>query len=682
MDQGGHATQDPSAPTPTGAAETTRRSALLGVVGAAAAAQAAWAQPARPSGAADAAAYGRLPAVFAAAISPDGTKIALGTNSDERGGVRILDLVSSAFTAGFDAANKQTLRSVDWADDGLALATVTQTFTTAQIESFGWRFRGSARLLEYSRFAAIDVAANRAVLLLDKTEDSEAMVSFGALVTPIAGDPGYGRIIASVSPLPNSDIGVFRVDLRSSRGRTVRRFPSSTVDVLLTETGEPIARSAIVDAKQNTWDVRAIDGKSERVLIAAASEFGQPPDLAGRTKDGRIVLRRSGGPNETWRLIAIDRASGAENVLLSDDRFDVSDVIIDRWTHVLVGASWIDDLEIRQTFFDPDLQRVYDSLREAAADGMATIESWSRDRSTFVVHSEQTGYAGGAYFLYRPAQQKFTLIARRYPGLREQATVQSITYRARDGAKVPAILTTPDQPLRTPSPLVVLIHGGPGARDAGHFNWWPQFLAARGYTVLQPNFRGSTGYGHTWRSAGYGEWGGLMSRDVEDGVRALMRSGRIDAQRIAFIGASYGAYAALTAGMQTPELARCVAGVGGVYDLPKLLGRDMSGVESKSSLADFLTTTIGALKTDRVALEAVSPTRNAARITAPVLLMHGTEDSVVDISQTRDLKAALTAAGKPPTYVELKGDDHWMSDGGTRTRMLEELDRFLAQHLA
>lgn len=664
----------------------SRRDTLLGALGAAvtsaAQAEAQAVDPAAADIASHAAAYGRLPAVSEVSISPDGKRVAVAANAGTGGGeIRVIDIASRTPLAVFRTSKGQTLRSVRWADDDIALGTISQTFTAAQIEAFGWRFRGSVRLLEYVRYVAMDMATKRSVLLLDKTEDSEAMSSFGMLETPIEGDPGYGRIVARASPLQDAEMAVFRVDLKTGRGVIVRRFPDETDDVLLNNAGAPIVRTGIIDAKKNTWDVRVVSGREERVLFGGSSEFGAPPGLLGQMPDGRVVLGQRGGPNETWRLIAVDLATGAQTTLFADDRYDTSRAIRDPWTRRVVGASWTDDLEPQQKFFDPALQGVYDSLRETVPDTMATIVDWTRDRSQFVVYAE-AGDAGGSYFRFTPATKALDLIGRRYPGLRHIASVASITYAARDGVRVPAILTTPDRPARTPSPLVVLIHGGPGARDSGEFDWWAHFLAARGYTVLQPNFRGSTGYGHTWRSAGYGQWGGLMSRDVEDGARVLIRSGRIDPKRIAFVGASYGAYAALTAAMQTPDLVCCAAGVGGVYDLPRLVAAMMGGAERNGVAADFFTTTIGALKTDKPALIAASPTLNAARITAPVLLMHGTEDSVVDISQTNGLRNALTAAGKPPSFVALKGDDHWLSDGATRTQMLTELGTFLARHLA
>jgi dipeptidyl aminopeptidase/acylaminoacyl peptidase len=172
-----------------------------------------------------------------------------------------------------------------------------------------------------------------------------------------------------------------------------------------------------------------------------------------------------------------------------------------------------------------------------------------------------------------------------------------------------------------------------------------------------------------------------MSRDVEDGVRAFIRSGRVDPSRVAFVGASYVAYASLTAAMQSPDLVRCAAGIGGVYDLSRFVAGRLRGTEKHGETADFWTKTIGSLSTDRAAPIERSPARNADRIKAPVLLIHGAEDSVVDVSQSAAMRDALVRAGAPPTYSILEGDDHWLSSSETRTRMLDELDRFLTRWL-
>ncbi|MFO1187458.1 MAG: prolyl oligopeptidase family serine peptidase [Alphaproteobacteria bacterium] len=225
------------------------------------------------------------------------------------------------------------------------------------------------------------------------------------------------------------------------------------------------------------------------------------------------------------------------------------------------------------------------------------------------------------------------------------------------------------------------MHGGPSLRDTADFNFWAQFLASRGYLVLQANFRGSTGYGTSWRVAGYKEWGGLMQTDVEDGADALARNGLADKARTCIIGASYGGYAALAGATLTPNRYACAVSVAGPSDLFKLMNwvRETYGDDSNSYY--FWNATMGDPDSEKNELIAVSPARHADAVRAPILLMHGSLDTVVPIEQTRDMLNKLKSAGKDVRYVELPGDDHWLSRPTTRTMMLAEIEKFLAEKM-
>jgi dipeptidyl aminopeptidase/acylaminoacyl peptidase len=273
------------------------------------------------------------------------------------------------------------------------------------------------------------------------------------------------------------------------------------------------------------------------------------------------------------------------------------------------------------------------------------------------------------------------IVGEAYPGLEgaRLGAVRSLSYLARDGTPIPAYLTLPPGATPRGLPLVVLPHGGPEDRDLGGFDWWAQFLATRGYAVLQPQFRGSTGFGREHRLAGYRQWGGRMQDDVSDGVRHLVATGVADPNRVCIVGASYGGYAALAGAAFTPELYRCAVSVNGVSDLPSMLA-DVARVSGRTSnrLA-YWKDHIGVASDPDVA--GRSPARAAAAVRAPVLLLHGTDDTVVLPAQSQKMAAALAAAGKPHRLTLLPGEDHWLSNGATRTRVLEEIERFLGEHL-
>ena len=206
-----------------------------------------------------------------------------------------------------------------------------------------------------------------------------------------------------------------------------------------------------------------------------------------------------------------------------------------------------------------------------------------------------------------------------------------------------------------------------------------QYFASRGYMILQPNFRGSSGFGAAFRDAGLGEWGGKMQDDITDGVNALVRSGRVDPSRICIIGASYGGYAALAGGAFTPDLYRCVAAIAPVADLPAMLREERRDHGAKHWVVDYWRSLIGDPRAERDKLEAISPVNSAEKFQAPVLLIHGRDDLVVPMSQSRAMESALKRAGKDVQMIELKGEDHWLSTSEARLATLKALDAFVAK---
>jgi len=225
---------------------------------------------------------------------------------------------------------------------------------------------------------------------------------------------------------------------------------------------------------------------------------------------------------------------------------------------------------------------------------------------------------------------------------------------------------------------VVLAHGGPAARDTQDFDWWAQAFASQGYAVLQANFRGSS-LGYKFTSEGFGEWGRKMQTDLSDGVKYLADQGIVDPARVCIAGGSYGGYAALAGAAFTPDLYRCAVSVNGIGNLPAMLGyqKEHSGAES-NSLA-YWRDHIGP-STDAKVI-AKSPTKAAAQITIPVMLMHAANDTIVPESQSREMLRELEKLKKPVTFVALDGEDHWLSQSGTRVRMLKELEKFLSAQL-
>ncbi len=255
-----------------------------------------------------------------------------------------------------------------------------------------------------------------------------------------------------------------------------------------------------------------------------------------------------------------------------------------------------------------------------------------------------------------------------------------IHYPAADGLSIPAYLTLPAGGVAKKLPLVVLVHGGPGACDEAGFDWWSQALASRGYVVLQPQFRGSTGFGEGLHTSGCGEWGRKMQTDLSDGVKFLSDAGSIDLARVAIVGGSYGGYAALAGVTLQSGIYRCAVSLAGPSNLRAMLTAAKPQGRSTNALR-FWQRFMGAASPTDPLLDTISPLKAAANATVPILLIHGADDTIVPFEQSKAMAAALTKAGRPTTVVTLPGEDHWLSRGETRTAMLKATVDFLAAHL-
>ena len=228
---------------------------------------------------------------------------------------------------------------------------------------------------------------------------------------------------------------------------------------------------------------------------------------------------------------------------------------------------------------------------------------------------------------------------------------------------------------------MVLPHGGPEERDYPGFDWWAQAYASRGYAVFQPNFRGSGDYGVELRNAGFGEWGRKMQTDISDGIAELAKRGVVDPKRACIVGGSYGGYAALAGVTVQHGLYRCAVSVAGISDLAGMLVYQHKLAAGPTSAAlRYWRAFMGVDNSSDNRLAAISPAALADKADAPILLIHGKDDTVVPIDQSETMESALKRAGKPVELVEMKNEDHWLSREETRIEMLKAAVAFVEKY--
>jgi dipeptidyl aminopeptidase/acylaminoacyl peptidase len=355
--------------------------------------------------------------------------------------------------------------------------------------------------------------------------------------------------------------------------------------------------------------------------------------------------------------------------------YDIDDAIPNPDGDALEGVAFTRDHR-EYHWFDPRMREIQSALDETFGAGNATIGSSDRARNNLVVRVGAANQAG-AYYVYNVQTGQFRNIGWVNTALRDMALnpVRTVRYRASDGQTIAAVLTLPRLREARNLPLIVLPHGGPWARDDESWDLWAQPLAEMGYAVIQPNYRGSSGYGQAWEAMSDGNWGMRMQDDLNDAVDYLAHEGIADAHRVCMFGWSYGGYAASRAAQRDGARYRCAISGAGVHDIPDMVAHD------RNYLGRYGSQYIGSAA---ARLADVSPARHASEFSAPILIVHGARDQRVPVSQSRTLVERLRGAGKIEgrdfVYVEQPRNTHNLPLESDRLQLLVEAQRFLAAH--
>jgi len=613
--------------------------------------------------------YGRLPQIEDVKISPDGSKLAL-TTTDGDGRFLAVRKIGGDMLIGVKAATTK-LRGVMWAGDDHVIMVSSQTADIVELQ-------GPAR--EYLMAVDLNVVSRKQTLLLRSQPNSMNVILDTPMVRTIDGQPVV--FVEGVHFVDNVGVDtLYRINLKD--GHTKMLDGGARVDTdgwLVDAKGEPVAQS-LYDGKSGRWSLRMKMGSSWKTVDEAVSPMGSY-GLSGFGRDGKSVL--------VWRVDSKDdtnvdvlreyRGIGEYEDLPGD--LDLSGLLHDPDSLGLVGGYRLKGDDLTYTFFDPASQKAWDAVSKAFKGDRVSLASWSKNRRRVVVMVD-SAVDGPAYALVDLDSKQATWLGLVYRDVDAEAVspVRPIKYKAQDGLEISGYLTLPKGRDPKNLPLVVLPHGGPEGRDTPGFDWWSQALASRGYAVLQPNFRGSEGFGWDFIKAGFGEWGRKMQTDLSDGVRDLAKQGIVDPKRVCVVGASYGGYAALAGATLDTGVYRCAVSVAGPSDLRKMLLSVRDAHNGRTSAAQrYWLRFMGADGIKDPDLAAISPAKLADKVTIPVMLIHGKDDTVVRYDQSQAMADALKKAGKPFEFVTLDGEDHWLSRGATRLKMLTETVAFVEKH--
>jgi acetyl esterase/lipase len=567
----------------------------------------------------------------------------------------VVELEQNAVLGGVKIGESK-LRGAKWIDNNRILITLSGTWTP---------MFSSQRAYEQFHLLIYDIKAHTLKEPSFKIPDTKTYdVAASTTVRNIDGQAtlfvhGWVNINWRVEPA--------LYQFSSDRHGTIVETSYLNADWLLDEGGR-IAAQIIYDSETRKWEISTRSGDHVGVAARGTADIETPVIEGFNVAGDAIIVQFLEDGDPVWKPLYLKDNSWGP-ALEKGESFDR--VIADRTSGRILGG--VPDInETKLVFFDNEVQAHWNAVLRAFPGERVDLVSHSDDFSKVVVKifGAKDGFV---YALYDWYTHQATVLGQIYPGLGPPAQVKAVSYPAADGLTISGLLTLPRKAAKG-LPLVVFPHGGPGAADFYSFDWWAQAMAAEGYAVLQANYRGSA-LGFKFQSAGFGEFGRKMQTDLSDGVRYLASQGIIDPARVCIVGASYGGYAALAGVTLDVGVYRCAVSVSGLSDLKRYRKGTFSGGSNMAQR--YWDRYMGASYQTDPALAEISPIEHIARVTVPVLLIHGRGDGVVPYEQSEVMASALKQAGKSVQFVTLGEEDHWLSRSETRLQMLKACVAFL-----
>ena len=624
--------------------------------------------PCRVVAAPTADAFGTLPNVYDAAISPDGEQIAIIVNIRGQYGVRVLTLGEKDEELRAVLLGEGVKPSwVKWANDGRVLVGLWQSK----------KYRTTP--ITVSFIYTLDASSMKGKILVENDEilrqDNANVVDF------LEDDPDH--ILMAFSDVNQFQADINRVNVETGRYTRIERTKRDVQNWYTDARGEPRVGQGLVygvGKKDEEWNLVIRDADEDRWrkaenfpgLEASVRIFGftdNPNELVIGDWAGRDTLG-------LYVYDLLDKKISRE--LFHHDTYDARGLVVSG-NGEIIGASFVADTTEVELFEQYDT--VLSRMRSQFSDFTVDFVDQSSD-GRLVLFKLSNAYDPGALAIVDASTNDVSILAymRRELPSEEMGLVSNVTYPARDGFKIPAYLTLPLSVTSSADiknlPFVVLPHGGPYARKAKRFDYFAQFFATRGFAVLQMNFRGSAGYGKGFEDAGRENWV-KMQDDVEDGTNWIIEKGFADPDRICIAGWSYGGYAALIGAIKTPELYACAISMAGVTDLKDMISDIKKYKFGTITAQNFILRGFDS----KQAIAENSPVKRAAELKVPLFLAHGKADQRVHFDQFIRMKSALKKSSAPVTYMRFDDEDHFLSNQKHRQAFFRGLDKFLGNVL-
>lgn len=612
------------------------------------------------------------------ALSPSGEKIAFLKENHEGEthqafvevfGVGDLTRPLSRTVLGEFEADK-----MEWANDERLLISLIQVVASdARVRSEGGSLSDERITMASRRMISLDTVNGGAAVLFENQRGALAhAIDLGRIVDLLPDDPDHILMLSWESDRPGGVIiqasegvaGLYRVNVNTGHAERIERGGPRTVG-WHTQAGVPVLRIDVNErGTVETLYSRPAGSREWQTLTRRRLSETTEWSYVGSTDRPNVILvsaRAEGEDVASIRELDVTTRQYGPPMATREGRDIEHGVLDDRG--VYLGGAYYDD-RIVYTLADSRLNAQHRALNGFLGNTHnVRFADVSRDHNRLLINASGPQDAG-SWYLYDIARTHIDALGSRtrLDPARLSAT-EAVDVPTRDGQTIRAYVTGPLH--GRPGPVVALIHGGPELRDTQDFNYQVQILASQGWWVVQPNFRGSGGYGQAFAQSGWREWGGKMQTDVEDAVAHAIQLKGLDASKVAIMGTSYGGYAALMGAVLRPDLYKAAIGIAGDYDLVDLLNHERDTDDTPDNFVfGVWSNRIGDLQRDRALIEAASPRRRVNEITCPVLLVHGEWDQIVPITQSERMEDALRGAGKSVDFVRVRNAGHgdWVGE--------------------
>jgi dipeptidyl aminopeptidase/acylaminoacyl peptidase len=627
-----------------------------------------WAQPTVKD-------YADLPFVQWVSVSPSGNKLAFRQRGDDSDLVKIVDIEQQKVIAGVDVSSI-TPRAIHFVDEDKLILLVSEEK----------RIRGYRGLDSVSTAFVYHVKKNelRQMLVPGQKKLYLGQTGLGKILG-LSEDGKYAYMPAFTENWDKRGVPPFslmRVSLEEKgKLKIVEKGDYRIIDYFMDGKDLVIAREKY-NKNKHVYSVEVPDGKKWRTIHEDDAElrdfsiWGIAPD-----RKSLVLLNED---QETGRVscytmsLADGQISGK---LFSRANADIASVLTDvnRVVHGVRYAGFSPGYE----FFDAELTRRLTRVQEMFEGESLWLTDWTPDWKTLIVRVEGSIYAGDYLLLAEGEKPRFVTKSRPEFDGENIHPILTTTYKARDGLAIPTLITVPNNKIQemTGLPTIMMPHGGPESHDTIGFDWLAQALANAGYLVIQPQFRGSTGFGVDHLLAGRGQWGKQMQDDLTDAINTYAAEGVVDKNKVCIVGWSYGGYAALAGGAFDSDLYKCVVSVNGVSDLNKMLKEEKREDNRHVDVYAYWKDVIASGEVDKEYLREISPVEHAENFTAPVLLIYGNKDDVVNYRQSKDMKKALRKNGKPVEELMIKDEGHSFTETKNREETLNTIIDFVRKSI-